>query len=617
MSGILAIFNQDGRPLDRDAAASAIARIAYRGSAHRETWVSEDGMALLSAALHTASRVDVGDRQPFQAGGVTVVADALLTQRAGLIARLQTAGQPADAALTNSGLIAQAYLAWGENCLSHLDGEFCFIIWDARQKRVFAARDPLGVRDLFYAHVNGTLLIANELMAILQHPAVSGALNEATIGDFLLFGLPTRHNKMATMFRDAHRLGPGHRLTAHVPGAEISLERYWHFPTDVPMLRLAKPADYVAAFRDVLTDAVRDRVAEVERIAMLMSGGLDSTSIAAIITQLNQTGQANVALSAVSVVYDRIAPDDEAYYAHKAAAFLKIPIHFMAADTYLMTEPPIGRIEPLQDYNGPLILDMEQALAERGTLGISGNGGDEILPNTPLYRALLQHSLPQAAALYGWLWRMMGRRPAIGGVRHYVGELLRFGRQPAPEPPAYPYPTWLSPDFEARATLKDRWNVPWSVSQAPQHKTQPDIPSYVGLGTWADRTEFVMPKPYTPIDLSMPFVDLRVVRFALSVPPAPWDRRKLLLRQAMQGMLPTAVLKRPKTPAPMVGLSLVAQPSMEWIDTWQPVPELAQFVRREAIPPVYATESIERLGIDTRPFFLNEWLRAMRMELGK
>ncbi|MDZ4771161.1 MAG: asparagine synthase-related protein [Chloroflexota bacterium] len=617
MSGILAVLNLDGRPITEGTLDASIARIAYRGREHQDTWTAPDGTVMMSASLQAVTRTDRREAQPVTLEGVTLIADALLLARPDLIAALRQAGRSVTPDVPNSVLILHAYLTWGVDCLSRLTGEFALIAWDARARTLFAAHDPMRVRELFYAALPDTLIVSNELMAIMKHPSVSGALDEGAVGDFLMFGLVDRHDKSVTFFRDARRLLPAHWLRANTDSQKITFQRYWDFPMDAPMRRSAKPEDDVAAFRALFRQVIRERVEDIDRVTVLMSGGLDSTSVAAMITSLIQAGEVAAQVSAVSMVYDRIVPDTEAPFAKSAARFLDMPIELFTADDYAMTAPPPARIDPLQDFTGPLIFDLERALVERGTLAFSGNGGDEILTVTPLYKVLLRHSLPEAAALFLWLWRFTGKRPRFDGFGTYARELLRFGRRAAAEVPSYGYPTWFNPEFERRAGLPARFQVPWSYTLDGMHRTQPEVPLYVRLGKWANRTEFSFPKPYTALYLTMPFVDVRLVHFAMTMPPAPWNRRKLMLRQAMEGMLPPDVLKRPKTAAPLSLIPQMALPGVAWIDTWQPMPEFEQYVRREAIPPVFGTESLERAGIDTRPLFFNEWLRAMRAELGK
>ncbi|MBK8022511.1 MAG: hypothetical protein IPK19_14050 [Chloroflexi bacterium] len=613
MSGLIGVFNLDGRPIERSALEPMFQRIGYRGRDAQALWV--DGTVGLGVTLQHVTRRDRGDVQPRTQDGVTLIADSLLVARPELVEALQRAGRDVRTAMPDSELIVHAYLAWDEACLEHLTGEFVFILWDARKKRFFAAHDPMAVRELYYAALPGTLVVSNELVAVMKHPSVSKALDPAIVGDFLLFSVVGRHDKYRTMFQDARRMAPAYALRAT---AEKGVEtwRYWDFPYDEPLRRLSKPDDYVAEFRAMLMQVVKERVEDLDRVSLMMSGGMDSTTVAAIITHLNRSGEINTPLTVVSQVFDRIALDSEAYFATITGKFLGLPVDFLVSDTYLPTQPPIGRAEPMQDFNGTLIMELEQRLAAGGAMALSGNGGDEVCPATPLYEVLLLHSLPEAIGLYRWLWQMTGSRPGFGGLRAYVRRLLMFGREPSAPAPVFPYPAWLEEDFAARHDLRERLRTPSTYTLKGSHRTQPEIPLYVRLGKWNNRTEFAAEKAYRTVHVGMPFVDTRLIRFAMSVPPYPFNRKKLLLRRAMQGMLPNEVLKRPKTGAPPIPMVMLQQPGVEWIDHWEIVPEAAEYIRRDRVPAVYNTDSIERAVIDTRPMFFNEWLRAIRAEIG-
>jgi hypothetical protein len=112
--------------------------------------------------------------------------------------------------------------------------------------------------------------------------------------------------------------------------------------------------------------------------------------------------------------------------------------------------------------------------------------------------------------------------------------------------------------------------------------------------------------------VACPFLDIRLTRFILTLPPQPWFPGKYLLRRAMQGALPDEILTRKKAPLGDLVKSLLQQPGTEWVDHWQPVPELAQYVRREAVPPLTGDSASKTPSIDLRPLWLNEWLSHYR-----
>ena len=172
-------------------------------------------------------------------------------------------------------LILDAYEKWGDDCVKHLLGDFAFAIWDDRRKRLFCARDHFGVKPFFYTHIGDNFNFSSTLNEL----KVSTELNEIAIGDYLLFGV--NQDQSTTVFKDIQRLPPGHTLI--VENNQIKIQRYWT-PSLPAEIRFRDPDSYVERFLELLTLAVTDRL-RTDRVAISMSGGLDSTSLAAIASQ--------------------------------------------------------------------------------------------------------------------------------------------------------------------------------------------------------------------------------------------------------------------------------------------------------------------------------------------
>jgi asparagine synthase (glutamine-hydrolysing) len=150
-------------------------------------------------------------------------ANARIDDRAYLIEELDlTSSEP----ISDEQLILHAYETWGEDCVDHLIGDFAFAIWDERKQQFFCARDHFGVRPFFYTHIGGNFKFSSSLNELRRDPQVSNTLNEIAIGDYLLFGV--NQDNATTIFKDIHRLPPGHRLT--VANNEIKLRKYWTLP---------------------------------------------------------------------------------------------------------------------------------------------------------------------------------------------------------------------------------------------------------------------------------------------------------------------------------------------------------------------------------------------------
>src|SRR5262249_25439910 len=184
--------------------------MTFRGPDARHTWVN--GMVGFGHTLLKTTEESNREHQPLTVDGKAwIVADVRIDARADLIMHLEDRGECVEDGTTDAELVLHAFRVWGEDCVDHLLGDFAFAVWDRPRRRLFCARDQLGVKPFFYAHVGETVIFSNTLDCIRRHPAVSEKLNELAIGDFLLFGL--NQDLTTTSFADIRRLPPAHRAT--------------------------------------------------------------------------------------------------------------------------------------------------------------------------------------------------------------------------------------------------------------------------------------------------------------------------------------------------------------------------------------------------------------------
>src|SRR5437773_11667260 len=187
MSGIVGIVNFDGAPVDRALLRRMTDFMTFRGPDEQRTWV--DGNVGFGHTLLKTTFESEHEYQPFTLDGLTwIVADARVDAQADLIAKLAARGEQVGHGVTDVELLLRAYRVWGEDCVDNILGDFAFAIWDRSRSRLLCARDHLGVKPFFYAHVDQTVIFSNTLDCVRHHPAVSDKLNGLAIADFLLFG---------------------------------------------------------------------------------------------------------------------------------------------------------------------------------------------------------------------------------------------------------------------------------------------------------------------------------------------------------------------------------------------------------------------------------------------
>ena len=486
------------------------------------------------------------EQQPASLDGqFFITADARIDCREELRIKIaqKNYGTPGRTA-TDSELILHSYAAWGAECVQHLRGDFAFAIWDARKKLLFCARDHFGVKPFYYSELGELFLFSNTLDCLRQHPEVSEELNDAAIGDFLLFGLNC--DVATTTFRDIRRLPAAHTMT-------ISLRGPAHPALLVGAHRRAHPLstaseDYVEHFQILLQAAVADRM-RVDRagISAQRRPGFRRRSRPRRASFPGSAG-GTPDLRAYTVVYESLIPDQEGRYAREVAEFLKIPLQSIPMDELRpferWDEPETRSPEPVDDPFFAGLFDQFRTIAADCRVVLSGEGADNLMhfEMWPFARDLMRNqewrSLLTETPRYLWL-----RPSVLPGLKRRVQGL--FGKDPT----APVYPRWLAPEFARRLNLKDRAKE-WS--ELPAFRPHPILPkahASLSLPQWSAMFEQENPGvTRCPVEVRHPFLDLRIVNFLLALPPFPLFFEKKLLREAVAGRLPESVRTRRKTP---------------------------------------------------------------------
>ena len=606
MSGIVGIINLDGASVDRTLLQRMTQFMTYRGPDAQQVWC-EDNVGFGHTMLRTTFEAE-SERQPLSLDGqVWLTADARVDGRHELIGKLAAKGRVAKDA-NDAELILHAYHVWGEDCLSHLIGDFAFAIWDGRQSKLFCARDHFGVKPFDYAQIGDLLVFSNTLNCIRQHPAVSSELNEQAIGDFLLSGANLEIS--TTAFADISRLPAAHVLTYQA--GVVQTRCYWQLTADNET-RYARASDYVEHFKELLHESVADRL-RARNVGVLMSGGLDSTTIAAAARELALKDSADLTLRAYTIVYDWLIPDQERYYSRLAADALGLPLSYLVVDDYQMYKdwntPKLRRPEPSNQTLLAINADHFEQVAGDNRVAVTGWEGDGLFREAPrrYFEGLWRRGRFGRLSVDLWRYlRTQGRVPAIG-LRPAIKSFL--GKSVPPE--ASTFPRWLNEDFCAQLNLRDRWEQ-MNQNGKLGHPRRPTAFLIYSPRIWTGFFESYDPGTTGfPLEVRHPLFDLRLMSYMLSLPPVPWCVEKQLVRMATRGVLPEAVRLRPKTPlAGDNDVELLRRPESEWIDNFEPTPRLAKYVNRALIPRLVGESDANKVGINTRPLSLNFWLECL------
>jgi asparagine synthase (glutamine-hydrolysing) len=544
VSGIVGLIHIDGEPIDPGLLSRMNDFMTFRGSDAQTIWSL--GFVGFGHTMLRTTWESAAEYQPYTLDRqVWIVADARIDDRQTLIEKLELTQRIADSEkiLTDVELILQAYLRWGDDCVDHLLGDFAFAIWNDRQQRLFCARDHFGVKPFYYSQVGNCLLISNTLNCLRQHPKVSSKLNDRTIGDLLLFDL--NYNLETTAFADIQRLPPAHTLTWSSERG-LQTRRYWTLPMP-ELIRYKNSDDYIDRFQELMGQSVGDRL-RTDKVASFFSGGLDSTTIAATALAVAKQRSQPLDLKAFTIVYDTLIPDRERYYSGLAADSLGIPIDYQVADDYDLYQgwkpPEFPMPQPSNNPLQALHWESFHRVAAHSRVVLNGNGGDESLASTAVIEMLQTMSIVDVGLDVSRAYFGFGIQPQWGSG---LLSLLRRWRQPEPDRPKYP--NWLNSDFARSLELEHRWaqimNEPKRSVHSPRWRAYDRMTSSL----WSRYLEANDPGcTGVPIEVRLPFIDLRLLNYLLALPSTPWCVNKTIIRMAMRQILPEEVRLRPKTP---------------------------------------------------------------------
>jgi asparagine synthase (glutamine-hydrolysing) len=555
--------------LDREAPVRAARMrdvLAHRGP--DEAGLHCDARAAL--AHRRLSIVDLGTgQQPLsnEDGSVWVVFNGEIYNHADVRRELEYHGH-VYRTKSDTETIVHAYEQWGDDCVLRFRGMFAFAIWDAPRHRLLLVRDRLGVKPLYWCRAGDMLLFASEIKAILASDLVEPAANRAVLPELL----STRYISGAqTLFQGIHKLLPGHSLVFQ--GGTARTRQYWNLPeredTGSAIQGSPRGADVVAQFRALLEESVRLRLMSDVPLGMFLSGGIDSSAIAAIMARLIDRP-----LKTFSVAF-RDRAFNELEYARQVARAIGAESHEVVIDDrdFFGALPKLiwHEDEPIA-HTSSVPLYFVSALARRHvTVVLTGEGSDELLAGYGKY--------PRVA----WNWRAgtvyerllpAAVRAAIasGVVPRLPGPLARYARRSflamdrSPESMCFDnfasirladQQTLLAPDLRNTATRAGAYGASLAHFEAPGGASSLlDRLLYTDIKTYL--VELLMKQDQmsmaASIESRVPFLDHKLVEFAATMPDhwklSGWTTKRVL-RASMKGLLPRRILQRPKMGFPV------------------------------------------------------------------
>ncbi len=379
MSTFCALARFDGGPVDLAEIDVMLDALDYWRADRRGVWCGAHA-ALGHLLLQTQADPSLESLPATSRGGtVTLTGDLRLDNRAALADALDIA-PPARSQLSDGALVIAAYEKWGTRFPTHLRGDFALALWDEAQQHLVCARDPFGVRPLCYAHHGAAIAVASEIKGVLPLPFVDRRIDEVWVADLLhrLFLDATR-----TLFRGIRQLAPATVLVADHRG--LRTERYWS-PDTVHDTSYPREEDAIAAFRDQLWVAIRSRLSTSGSVGAELSGGLDSSGVAAMAQRvLAERGQPLYTFSQVrpDVLPDAPLPEDARAQIDAVCAFAGIRHNCRLTGADGSLTDPLDDVGRFFDQPPPNVIslnndDLYDAAAATGVrVLLSGFGGNQ------------------------------------------------------------------------------------------------------------------------------------------------------------------------------------------------------------------------------------------------
>jgi asparagine synthase (glutamine-hydrolysing) len=552
MCGICGAFSFSGAPVDRALIDAMTRAIRHRGPDGSGSYLSGP----VGLGHRRLSIIDLaGGAQPIsnEDGTIQIVFNGEIYNFIELRAELLAKGHVFKTE-SDTEVIVHAYEQWGEQCVTRFNGIFAFALWDGNHRRLFLARDHLGVKPLYYVRLGDSLFFASEIKALLQAPGCPREVDLKALGElFALRYVPSPD----TLFQGIKKLTPAHSMTVDSRGVKI--ERFWNWTPEV--VTRFKEAELVEAYQELLEDAVRLQMRSDVPVGLFLSSGIDSGALLAMMSQ-----QSDRPIHTFTIGFEQGEESNETDDARRMAQ------RFGADHCEMIVGP-----QDYQNYYERYMWDLEEPVgnetaaafyfvsliaSRKVKVALTGQGADEPWAGYDRYIGI------KLSEIYRRLPRALTRHVILPLVQRFsTDERLRRGVVALDEPDvltrlvkiysfydsamkAKLFQPWVrqqvSPDGQdARDALRrlqsDVQNLD-ALSQMVYIDTRANLPD--DLLMVGDKTSMA-----NSIEARVPYLDYRLVEFIEALPPHLKLRRlqgKYLHKKALEKWLPGTIIRQKK-----------------------------------------------------------------------
>lgn len=461
---------------------------------------------------------------------------------------------------SDTEVLVHLYEEYGDELVQHLNGMFGFALWDKRRQRLLVARDRMGEKPLYFTQTSEAFIFASELKALLQHPSIERKLNLLALRKYLQYEfVPSPH----TMIEGVWKLPPAHRLIFE--HGQWRQERYWQLSYEQERLQISE-ADALLEVRRLMREAVRIRLVAEVPLGVLLSGGIDSSAVAAMAT----TAAAG-RVKTFSIAFEEKS-FDESSYARMVAAHLGTEHHEKRFTEHDMLDilPEIPRLldEPLGDASLIPTYLVSHFTREHVTVALGGDGGDELFAGYPTYLAHRMTGYYNALPAFvrkGLIEPAVARLPVSTDNLSFDFKAKRF-ISGASLPTGLRHTVWMG---SYDALLQRQLLHPDIIAACPDEAVFDEVTAYNAPAgpNGQDAIEQMMKLDAThylsecvlfkvdrasmaaSLETRAPLLDHTFIEFLTRLPLHLKLRRftgKYILKQAMRDQLPSAVIDRPK-----------------------------------------------------------------------
>lgn len=459
----------------------------------------------------------------------------------------------------------------GPACINELNGMFAIVIWDKQNETLFLARDRMGIKPLYYYWDGKTFVFASEIKAIAASGLVDLQVNPQAIWDYLTFRYVPQPE---SIWKNVYKLPPGHHLQFSSKDKAPLIKRYWDIPYSDADPELA-PEEYISQFDELFLSAVRYHLIADVPVGVLLSGGLDSSAVAAAISEVH-----NARLDSFSVAFKDSPSTNELHHARLASKHTGTNHHevIIGRKEFLDFLPSLVHFsdEPLADLASVPLFYVSQLARQKVKVVLSGEGSDEVLGGYAFHRTQrLWDSLQRLQVLPAVLRRMASAARPLLPARHAekLGWLHQKPRDWLRQTPFNMTHFFSEADKQVLFGSRNSFQPSLDKVLADTRRAPSELPLHQALYTYCQSwlVEDLLMKAdkmtmANSIELRVPFLDYRLVDWAAQTPtwvkvgggPAGRYDSKWVLRRFAEKRLPAEIINRPKQGFPV--------PVYDWLD---------------------------------------------------